>query len=44
MDHALMRFVVRVVERDEFDAWVAEEAARQLGEGTLVSFSGKQGD
>ena len=44
MDHALMRFVVRVVERDEFDAWVAEEAARQLGEGTLVSSSGKQGD
>jgi cytochrome c oxidase subunit II len=23
-DHALMRFSVRVVERDEFDAWVAE--------------------
>ncbi len=43
-NHALMRFVVRVVERDEFDAWVAQEAARQLGEDTLVSSSGKQGD
>ncbi len=43
-DHALMRFVVRVVERDEFDAWVADEAARQLGEGARVSTSGTQGD
>lgn len=43
-NHALMRFVVRVVERDEFDAWVAGEAARQLGEGALVSASGQQGD
>ncbi len=40
-NHALMRFVVRVVERDEFDAWVAEEAARQLGTGTRVSASGQ---
>lgn len=44
MDHALMRFVVRVVERDEFDAWVADEAARQLGDGVLVASSSKQGD
>ena len=41
MNHALMRFVVRVVERDEFDAWVADEAARQLGTGALVSASGQ---
>lgn len=26
LDHALMRFRLRVVERDEFDAWVAEMA------------------
>ena len=39
-----MRFIVRVVERDEFDAWVAAEAARQLGDGALVSASGNQGD
>ncbi len=26
LDHALMRFRLRVVERDEFDAWVAENA------------------
>ena len=43
-NHALMRFTVRVVERDEFDAWVAAEAARQLGDGALVSTSGTQGD
>ena len=43
-NHALMRFTVRVVERDEFDAWVATEAARQLGDGALVSSSGTQGD
>ena len=43
-NHALMRFIVRVVERDEFDAWVAAEAARQLGDGTLVSTSGNAGD
>jgi len=43
-DHALMRFTVRVVEREEFDAWVADEAARQLGEGARVSASGTQGD
>lgn len=43
-NHALMRFTVRVVERDEFDAWVAAEAARQLGDDALVSTSGTQGD
>lgn len=43
-NHALMRFVVRVVERDEFDAWVAAEAARQLGDEARVSSSGAQGD
>ena len=43
-NHALMRFVVRIVERDEFDAWVAAEAARQLGEGALVATSGTRGD
>jgi len=32
VDHALMRFTVEVVERDEFDAWVAE----QLGNGSAV--------
>jgi cytochrome c oxidase subunit 2 len=25
IDHALMRFTIRIVERDEFDAWVAEQ-------------------
>ena len=44
MNHALMRFVVRVVERDEFDAWVADEAARQLGTDARVSASGQSGD
>ena len=43
-NHALMRFIVRVVERDEFDAWVAAEAARQLGDDALVSSPGTQGD
>ncbi len=41
MDHALMRFTVRVVERDEFDDWVADEAARQLGDGARVSAPGQ---
>ncbi len=43
-NHALMRFVVRIVEREEFDAWVAGEAARQLGEDALVSAPENQGD
>ncbi len=43
-NHALMRFVVKVVERDEFDAWIAEMAALQHGDGALVSTSGTQGD
>lgn len=41
VDHALMRFTVRVVERDEFDAWIAGEAARQLGDGARVSAPGQ---
>lgn len=36
LNHALMRFTVRVVERDAFDAWIAGEAVRQLGEGARV--------
>lgn len=50
-NHALMRFTVKVVERDEFDAWVAAEAERQLdkaanqlGDDARVSASGTQGD
>jgi cytochrome c oxidase subunit 2 len=27
LNHALMRFHVRVVDRNEFDKWVAEQAA-----------------
>ena len=37
LNHALMRFTVRVVERDAFDAWIAGEAVRQLGDGARVS-------
>lgn len=36
LNHALMRFTVRVVERDEFDGWIAGEAIRQLGDGARV--------
>ena len=36
LNHAHMRFTVRIVERDEFDAWIAGEAVRQLGDGARV--------
>lgn len=31
LNHSLMRFTLRVVERAEFDAWIADQAAKQLG-------------
>ena len=32
VDHALMRFTVRIVTRDEFDAWIREQVAAQARE------------
>ncbi len=43
-NHALMRFIVRIVERDEFDAWIASEAARQLDDDVRVAAPGNRGD
>lgn len=44
VDHALMRFDVQVMERDEFDAWVEEQTASAEGNGESGEADGDSAD